>query len=296
MRHLRYFVAVAEKLHFSRAAEHLNISTPTLSHQIQALETMLGAQLLSRKTKSAVSLTQTGKRFLEEARATLRQAENAELVGKRAARGDIGSIAIGYILSASCIGLLPELIEAFQKENPGVSLQLSRMETFPQMKAIIEGVLDIAFIRAPQRYPAELTGFVVDRHPYCVAIPARHHLAKRKQISPAVLAQEAFVSGSLEMEVGFWGNLSAISTPGQSLHIVERAPDIFSLLTLVAAGVGLGIISAPMQNVAIPGVVYRRISGAFQEAEIAVAYRKSESAPAVKSFIQRLRARTRAHN
>jgi DNA-binding transcriptional LysR family regulator len=296
LRHLRYFVAVAEKLHFSRAAEHLNISTPTLSHQIQALETMLGAQLLSRKTKSAVSLTQTGKRFLEEARATLRQAENAELVGKRAARGDIGSIAIGYILSASCIGLLPELIEAFQKENPGVSLQLSRMETFPQMKAIIEGVLDIAFIRAPQRYPAELTGFVVDRHPYCVAIPARHHLAKRKQISPAVLAQEAFVSGSLEMEVGFWGNLSAISTPGQSLHIVERAPDIFSLLTLVAAGVGLGIISAPMQNVAIPGVVYRRISGAFQEAEIAVAYRKSESAPAVKSFIQRLRARTRAHN
>jgi len=296
LRHLRYFVAVAEKLHFSRAAEHLNISTPTLSHQIQALETMLGAQLLSRKTKSAVSLTQTGKRFLEEARATLRQAENAELVGKRAARGDIGSIAIGYILSASCIGLLPELIEAFQKENPGVSLQLSRMETFPQMKAIIEGVLDIAFIRAPQRYPAELTGFVVDRHPYCVAIPARHHLAKRKQISPAVLAQEAFVSGSLEMEVGFWGNLSAISTPGQSLHIAERAPDIFSLLTLVAAGVGLGIISAPMQNVAIPGVVYRRISGAFQEAEIAVAYRKSESAPAVKSFIQRLRARTRAHN
>jgi len=171
LRHLRYFVAVAEKLHFSRAAEHLNISTPTLSHQIQALETMLGAQLLSRKTKSAVSLTQTGKRFLEEARATLRQAENAELVGKRAARGDIGSIAIGYILSASCIGLLPELIEAFQKETPGVSLQLSRMETFPQMKAIIEGVLDIAFIRAPQRYPAELTGFVVDRHPYCVAIP-----------------------------------------------------------------------------------------------------------------------------
>jgi DNA-binding transcriptional LysR family regulator len=295
LRHLRYFVAVAEKLHFSRAAEHLNISTPTLSHQIQALETMLGAQLLSRKTKSAVSLTQTGKRFLEEARATLRQAENAELVGKRAARGDIGSIAIGYILSASCIGLLPELIETFLKENPGVSLQLSRMETFPQMKAVIDGVLDIAFIRAPQRYPAELTGFVVDRHPYCVAIPVRHHLAKRKHITPAALAHESFVSGSLEMEVGFWGNLSAISKPGQSLHIVERAPDIFSLLTLVAAGVGLGIISAPMQNVAIPGVVYRKISGPLQEAEIAVAYRKSESAPAVKSFIQRLRAKTRAH-
>lgn len=294
LRHLRYFVAVAEKLHFSRAAEFLNISTPTLSHQIQALETMLGAQLLSRRTKSAVSLTQTGRRFLEEARATLRQAENAELVGRRAARGDIGSIAIGYILSASCIGLLPHLIETFRKENPGVSLQISRMETFPQMKAVIDGVLDVAFIRAPQRYPAELTGFVVDRHPYCVAIPEGHHLAERKQISPAILAREPFVSGSLEMEVGFWGNLGAISKTDQSLQIVERAPDIFSLLTLVAAGVGLGIISAPMRNVAIPGVVFRKITGALQEAEIAVAYRKSENAPAVKSFIQRLRTKVRA--
>ena len=292
LRHLRYFVAVAEKLHFSRAAEQLNISTPTLSHQIQALETMLGAQLLSRRKKSAVSLTQTGKRFLEEARATLRQAENAELVGKRAARGDIGSIAIGYILSASCIGLLPELIAKFQKENPNVLLQISRMETFPQMKALIDGVLDVAFIRAPQRYPAELAGFVVDRHPYYVAIPDGHHLARRKQISLPMLADEAFVSGALEMEVGFWGNLGAVSKPGQSLRVVQRTPDIFSLPTLVAAGVGLGIISAPMQSVAIPGIVYRKISGALQEAEIAVAYRKRESAPVVKSFIHRLRERT----
>src|ERR1700690_383239 len=107
LRHLRDFVAGPEKLHFSRAAEYLNISTPTLSHQIRALETMLGAQLLSRKTKSGVALTQTGKRFLEEARATLQQAERAQLVGRRAARGDIGSIAVGYILSASSLGLLP---------------------------------------------------------------------------------------------------------------------------------------------------------------------------------------------
>ena len=94
------------------------------------------------------------------------------------------------------------------------------------------------------------------------------------------------------MEVGFWGNLGAVSKPGQSLRVVQRTPDIFSLLTLVAAGVGLGIISAPMQSVAIPGIVYRKISGALQEAEIAVAYRKRESAPVVKSFIHRLRERT----
>jgi len=214
LRHLRYFVAVAEKLHFSRAADELNISTPTLSNQIQALERMLGAQLLSRRKKSAVSLTQTGKRFLEEARATLKQAENAELIGKRAARGDIGSIEIGYILSASCIGMVPEMIGDFQRDNPNVSVQIVRMETFPQLKALIDGVLDIAFIRAPERYPPELTGFVVDRHPYYAAIPKGHPLAKRKQISLATLSHESFIAGSLEMDVGFWGNLGAVSKPG----------------------------------------------------------------------------------
>jgi DNA-binding transcriptional LysR family regulator len=295
LRHLRYFVVVAEKLHFSRAADELNISTPTLSNQIQALERMLGAQLLSRRKKSAVSLTQTGHRFLEEARATLRQAENAELVGKRAARGDIGSIEIGYILSASCIGMLPEMIGEFQKDNPNVSLQIVRMETFPQLKALIDGVLDIAFIRAPERYPPELTGFVVDRHPYYAAIPKDHPLAKRKQISLATLSREAFIAGSLEMDVGFWGNLGAVSKPGQPLRIVQRAPDIFSLLTLVAAGAGLGIISEPMRGLGIPGIVYRKISGALQEAEIAVAYRKGENAPVVKSFVQRLRTRARMY-
>jgi DNA-binding transcriptional LysR family regulator len=93
------------------------------------------------------------------------------------------------------------------------------------------------------------------------------------------------------MEVGFWGNLGAISKPGQSLRIAQRTPDIFSLLTFVAAGAGLGIISAPMESVVIPGIVYRKIAGVLQEAEIAVAYRKRESAPVVKSFIQRLRTR-----
>ncbi len=190
------------------------------------------------------------------------------------------------------MALLPELIGDFQKDNPNVSLQIVRMETFPQLKGLIDGVLDIAFIRAPERYPPELTGFVVDRHPYYAAIPKDHPLAKRKQISLATLSHEAFIAGSLEMDVGFWGNLGAVSKPGQPLRIVQRAPDIFSLLTLVAAGAGLGIISEPMRGLGIPGIVYRKISGALQEAEIAVAYRKRENAPAVKSFVQRLRTQS----
>src|SRR5580698_5067681 len=133
LRHLRYFVAVAEELHFSRAAARLNIATPTLSAQIQALESLLGAQLFTRKTRSVV-LTHVGKRFLDEARATIKQADQAELVGRRAARGDLGSIAIGYVLSAACGGFVAAAINDLRGSHPDVSFQLRKMETLPQMK------------------------------------------------------------------------------------------------------------------------------------------------------------------
>ena len=120
LRHLRYFVAVAEELHFSRAAARLNIAAPTLSAQIQSLEAMLGAQLFTRKTRS-VALTHVGKRFLDEARATLKQADQAEMDGRQAARGDIGSIAVGYVLSASCGGLVSQPIIEFKKSHPNVT-------------------------------------------------------------------------------------------------------------------------------------------------------------------------------
>src|SRR5215469_10789215 len=122
LRHLRYFVAVAEELHFSRAAAKLNIATPTLSAQIQALETMLGARLFTRQTRS-VALTHVGKRFLEEARATLKQADLAERVGRRAAKGEMGTLSIGYVLSAACGGFITSSVAGFRKSHPDAAIQ-----------------------------------------------------------------------------------------------------------------------------------------------------------------------------
>src|ERR1700688_2817969 len=170
LRHLRYFVAVAEELHFSRAAARLNIAAPTLSSQIQALEAMLGAQLFARKTRS-VALTHVGKRFLEEARATLKQVEQAERVGRRAARGDVGSIAVGCVLSATFGGIVPWSIINFRTSHPDVSFQARAMATVQQMKELEDGSLDVGFIRAPDRYPTGLTGFIVDRQPFWLALP-----------------------------------------------------------------------------------------------------------------------------
>jgi DNA-binding transcriptional LysR family regulator len=291
LRHLKYFTAVAEELHFGRAAERLNISAPTLSHQIGALETLLGAKLFTRKTKSAVTLTNTGKHFLVEAQETLKQATRAEQVGRRAGRGEAGSISVGYVFSAGVSGLVGETLSAFRKSHPEVLFQLARMSTFAQFKGLSDGSLDVAFSRALQRYPSGLTGFTVERQPFWVVLPEGHRLAGRKQITPDMLADEAFVAVSMEMEIGFWGNIAAVTPPGVSAHIVERAPDAFTVMVLVAAGLGISVLSGALARIAIPGVVFRKLVGVTRMADHAVVYRKNEGAPVVKAFVQALRGR-----
>jgi DNA-binding transcriptional LysR family regulator len=295
LRHLRYFVAVAEEMHFARAAARLNIAAPTLSHQIGALETLLGARLFTRKTRSAVALTHAGKRFLVEARETLKQAAYAEQVGRRAARGDAGSISIGYVLSAGCGGLVSSALFNFKKLHPHISFQLARMQTVAQFKALIDGSLDIGFSRMPHRFPTGLTGFTVDRQPFYLVMPEGHSLAARKQITPAMLIDEPFVATSLEMELGFWSNIASITPPGASLRVVERAPDVFTVLALVAAGVGISVLSESLTRIAMPGVIFRELVGVTRMADHIAAYRKNESAPVVRAFINFLRAEASAH-
>ena len=293
LRHLRYFIAVAEEMHFGRAAARLNISAPTLSHQIGALETMLGAKLFARRTKSAVALTHSGRRFLVEAQETLKQAAHAEMVGRRAGRGDAGSISIGYVLSAACGGVLTTTLARFREKHPDVSFQMARVLTVEQYKTLADGSLDIGFTRTPHRYPNGLTGFIIDRQKFVLALPEKHPLTSQRKITPAMLVNESFVAASLESELGFWANLSAVAPPGASLKIVARAPDVFTVIALVASGAGLAVVSESLQRIAMPGVVYREVEGAQRTFDHIVAYRKNESEPVVKAFINFLRANAR---
>ena len=248
-----------------------------------------------RRTKSAVALTETGKRFLVEAVATLKQASQAELIGRSAARGDVGSVAVGYIFSVGSSGLLSSTMLEFRKHHPGVEIQPRRLVTFGQFRALVENSLDIGFTAAPQSFPSGLTGFIIDRKPFYVAVPVSHPFATRKHITPAMLVGEPFVAVSLEMEVGFGGgNIATVSMLGTTPHIVERVPDIFSVLTSVAAGTGITVVSEPLTNMKIPGIVYRKIVGTNRMAEVSLVYRRNESAPATKVFIDFMRARARA--
>ncbi len=276
--HLRYFVAVAEELHFSRAAERLNIAPPTLSHGIAALESELGARLFTRKTKSMVALTEAGNRFFDEARGALRHFEHAEIAGRRAARGEIGTIAVGYMHAASCAGVVPDSIIAFHKKSPGVTFNLFHHDTFTQLKGVIDGSLDVGFIRKPQRYPTGLTGFVVCRRPFWAAIPKSHPLAAQDRVTPPALATAKFVALTIEMEAGIWGNLAAAVPPTSSPLVAQRAADTFTLLTMVGAGLGITVVPEQLRRLDIPGVVFRRIVGASRMGEIAVVHRKNESA------------------
>jgi DNA-binding transcriptional LysR family regulator len=289
VRHLKYFVMVAEELHFSRAAARLNITTPSLSQQIRALEYMLGARLFKRRTKSAVELTHAGKRFLGEAQTSLKQIAHTELIGRRAARGDTGMIALGYVFSASCSGLISRAIKQFKQSHPDVSIQARLVETLPQFKAIIDGSLDVGVMRMPRRYPPNLTGLLIERQRFCLALPEGHRLLNQKQIVPEDLEGEPLIAAPLEMEPGFWGNISAVVPARMHVNIIERAPDAFTMLTLVGAGLGVGVVSGSLSKLAITGVVYRDIAGVTRQADHVAVYRKNEASPMVTNFIKSLR-------
>ncbi len=292
LRHLRYFVTVAEEMHFSRAAERLNITPPTLTHQIKALETILGVRLFTRKGNTGVALTQIGKDFLEEARAVVKQFEQAKRMVRRATHGQTGSITIGYILTAACSGTVASAIVEFKKSHPDVSFEWRKMETIPQMKALIDGALDVAFIRQPRNYPVELTGFTVDAQAPWLAIPKDHHLAKHDVIDPEMLHGERAITTQVETEVGFWSGIAAVNSSMVSLQIVARYPDVFSVLNGVAVGVGIAVLSESLSRISIPGVVFRKIQNTEKLIAHVVSFRKNERAPATKAFIDMLRKRT----
>jgi DNA-binding transcriptional LysR family regulator len=289
LRHLRYFVAVAEELHFSRAAERLHLSPPALTEQIQNLEQELGARLLIR-TKRNVALTDAGARFLEEARLTLRQAEHAELVARRAGRGEVGRVEIGYVSSAACAGLLTAAVAAYRRVNPLVSLSIKHMPSPHQLDQLTEGRLDIGFLRPPTRYPVGISAMVLARQATIIALPHEHRLAKTDPISAKMLAEERFIATTAETELGFYRHTVAVGEQGKFVpRIAERAADFFTIVTLVACGFGIAVVPQSCACIQIPGVIYKSLSPQTKQAELAATFRRDEKAPAVKAFLQHLR-------
>jgi DNA-binding transcriptional LysR family regulator len=288
LRLLHYFVAVAEEQHFGHAAERLGISPPTLTVQIQNLEHGLGTALLVRQGKK-ISLSDAGRHFLVEARATLKQADRAARIAREAGRGEIATITVGHIMAAAMSGTLARAIGIYSQQYPGVSFKAQRLETIQGLRAVITNDIDVAIVRAPLRYPSELSGFPLSRDLFWAALPAEHPLTKRKSLSLQDLAGYPYIASALETEIGLRGNIAEISS--SALPVVSDAPatEIVSALVLVAAGLGLTVVSTPVTRIAVPNVVYRPMKGLKAGGELVVVHRSSEESLAVKRFIATLK-------
>ena len=287
----RYFVALADEQHFSRAALRLKISPPTLTHQIKKLENQLCTKLVERNGNTHIALTEAGSRFLEHARDVLRQVEEAKIVAQQAARGNLGRIEIGFIASAACAGLMQKLLGEFQRANPAIEINMHKLVPMAQITAIMRKDLDVGYTRGPHKYPTGLDGFEIYRQPILLALPSEHPLARYKKIDPAILKNEMFVNTEPELEVGFWGHTEAIALVGNfSPRMVKRDADLITIMTYVSLGYGIGVIPKSLSKLDVPNVVYRELAtNPVPMTSIAFVYRRNDSSPSADLLTKYMR-------
>ena len=287
LRHLRYFVAVAEELHFGRAAARLNVAQPALSQQIKQLERELGTVLLAR-TKRRVALTEPGRLFLAEARRTLAQAELAVEVARGAEAGEVGRLRIGYV-DAALWGPLPEVIRTFRERFPRVALTLLERLPAEQPTDIRRGEVDLAIGPPPPAgAQVEITPFTEET--VIVALPTGHPLAGREAISMNELADDPWVLvpprvPSQLRNVTFRAAAAAGFTP----RVAQEARELDALMALVSAGLGVSFVPASGTRFPRPGVVFRPLTGQALPFRLVALRRRGPTPPVVRSFLEVLR-------
>ncbi|MCC5647488.1 LysR family transcriptional regulator [Nostoc sp. CHAB 5824] len=286
LRHLRYFIAVAEELNFSRAAERLHISQPPLSQQIQALEAELGLQLFERK-KRPLQLTAAGQVFLAEARLVFPQLERAITSAQKVSRGEIGRLVVGTNSSVAN-SVLPDILQIFHPLFPEVILVLREVSSSEQVNLLRDRYIDIAFERLPNTNlnDTALNFLSILQEPLIVALPEKHPLAAQFQIPLIALADEPFVLPPTDLVPSYSQIISLCQQVGFSPKVVQQATWMVTVLSLVAGGVGVTLLPANAQSLQRKGVVYRAIQGENLTLELAVVWRRDDSSVVLREFLE----------
>lgn len=285
LRHIRYFLAVAEAGNFTRAAEKLGIGQPPLSQQIRDLEAEVGARLFHRVPHGA-ELTEAGRAFMIDARIAVASAENAKLAAQRAARGETGKLALGFTASAAFNPAVTGTIRRFRSQWPGVSLSLAEMNSKLLVEKLMGGEIDVAFIRPGLEDPQDIKLKRMADEPMLVALPANHPLAAHGSIRLAALSGEPFVLFPRFVGLSLYDDISrACREAGFELLVTQEAPQIPSVVNLVAAGLGVSIVPASIAKIAIEGIVFRPIDGPPLTARLGIAVLKSQRSPVALNMI-----------
>lgn len=248
LRHLRYFIAVSEELHFGRAAARLNISQPPLSQQIQILEQQVGARLLARTNRS-VSLTAAGKQFLADSRQVLSLVNDAAARAERLHLGETGELRLGFTSSAPFISAVSQTLSTFRRHYPDVHIQTREINTREQIVPLNEGSLDLGLMRNTQ-LPDTLAWEVILQEPLMAMIPRDHPLAAQPSVTLAELAQEPFVFFDPHVGTGLYDDiLGLMRRYGLSPVITQEVGEAMTIIGLVAAGLGVSILPASFKRV-----------------------------------------------
>jgi DNA-binding transcriptional LysR family regulator len=285
-RQLRSFIAVAEELHFGRAAKLVNLSQPALSLQISGMEDELQVKLFVRNRRKT-ELTQAGEVFLQEARDVLQRTE-------RAALGQVGTLRIGFISTAAAV-ITPPLVKQFRERYTHVELDLRNVLTRDQLIQLQERKLDVGFLRVPLQTPPEIRTRIVHREPFVLLLPASHPLAAHKDLKLSDCQHADWVMYSRKMAPGFHDQImNMLHRNGLTPHVVQEAAEMYTLISLVAAGLGIAVAPASIALRHADTVVIRELPDEDIRSEIAIAWNLNHVSMTTQLFLQMVFETSRA--
>lgn len=285
LRHIRYFLAVAEEKHFTRAAAKLGIGQPPLSQQIKDLEEEVGAPLF-RRLHHGAELTPAGVAFHDEVRTMPAIAERAVRAARRAARGETGQLKVGFTASAAFSVVVPKAVRSFRRAYPDVDLVLEEGNTTNLVAGLETGAIDIAFLRPGFEGADQFQTRLLSEEPMVVALPSDHRCAKQKTVKLSDLSEDQLVLFPRSIGSKLYDTVvAACRDAGFEPRMGQVAPQIASVVNLVAAELGYSIVPASMAQVRVKGVTYRSIEGDAPMARLALTYRKGSVSPIARNFI-----------